>query len=391
MTNAYQSAREGDKDIFVAQYDSSQSVVFSTYLGGEERDEGGGITVDGNGDVWVTGYTYSDGSPAPAYPLVTPFHSSFVSGKQVVVSRLHHAAGTTSLTYSSIYGAGGDEQGRGIGVDQDGVVTVAGFTVSGDLILNSSLQDTLGGTVGLTGDAFLLRFNPASGENWVLTSTYFGGSTTSPNNDDAALAACVTPSGDAVFAGYARSNNFPTANAAFASNPGNSSGFAARIRFEEVELVPYWGHLTDAIASNKDVVKIRSYYRYSNRSPGSFSTSDPLIFTVTAPGAGAITVDTGGPPTGVWSTKVVSGITHDIWKGLDASGRTWKIDLDPVNETVEVTVSNFNLAAGIAVSPFKVSLSMDWSGNKAFHSSAFRNSGPGEFNALKNNAVLRRP
>lgn len=393
MTNPYQGARSGDKDVFVARYNSTQALVFSTYIGGSERDEGLAIGVDGNGDAWVTGYTYSDGLPAgqTAYPLVTPFQTATNSGKKVIVSRLHHAAGTTTLTYSSIYGGNGDEMGRGVGVDQDGVVTVAGTTLSSSLLLNTSLQDTLGGVFGVTGDAFLLRFNPGTNENWVLNSTYFGGSTTAPNVDDAALAACVTPTGDALFVGYARSANFPTANAAYATNPGVLSGFASRLSFEEVELDPYWGHLTDAIAAGKDIIKIRSDFRYSIRSPGAFSTADPLLVTITAPGAGAISLDTGGPPTGAWKDKVVSGVTHKIWGGTDASGRTWRVDLDPVNETIEFTVSNFNFSTGIAVSPFKVGVSINWSGNRALHTSAFRNSGPTEFNTLKNNAVLRRP
>ena len=57
----------GDKDITfsIGTYDPSfplvidPALVYSTYLGGGWDDEGYGITVDGSGNAYVTGHTYS--------------------------------------------------------------------------------------------------------------------------------------------------------------------------------------------------------------------------------------------------------------------------------------------------------------------------------------------
>ena len=62
--NALQPAFGGGySDAFVAEINPSQvgaaSLVYSTYLGGSDEDEGNGIAVDGSGNAYVTGFTYS--------------------------------------------------------------------------------------------------------------------------------------------------------------------------------------------------------------------------------------------------------------------------------------------------------------------------------------------
>ena len=53
----------GQYDAFVAEINPSQvgaaSLVYSTYLGGSDEDEAYGIAVDGSGNAYVTGFTYS--------------------------------------------------------------------------------------------------------------------------------------------------------------------------------------------------------------------------------------------------------------------------------------------------------------------------------------------
>jgi Beta-propeller repeat len=53
----------GEYDAFVAEINPSQagaaSLVYSTYLGGDDQDEAYGIAVDGSGNAYVTGFTYS--------------------------------------------------------------------------------------------------------------------------------------------------------------------------------------------------------------------------------------------------------------------------------------------------------------------------------------------
>ena len=62
--NAFQPTYGGGQfDAFVAKFNPSQvggaSLVYSTYLGGSDQDASYGIAVDGSGNAYVTGFTYS--------------------------------------------------------------------------------------------------------------------------------------------------------------------------------------------------------------------------------------------------------------------------------------------------------------------------------------------
>src|SRR5205823_3544304 len=50
-------------DVFVTKLDPTGSLAYSTYLGGYGNDVGTSIAVDGQGDAYLTGYTYSDDYP----------------------------------------------------------------------------------------------------------------------------------------------------------------------------------------------------------------------------------------------------------------------------------------------------------------------------------------
>ena len=61
--NPYQTD-QGSYDVFVTKLSNSgSSLVYSTYLGGSIYDEGNGIAVDGSGNAYVTGFTYSSDFP----------------------------------------------------------------------------------------------------------------------------------------------------------------------------------------------------------------------------------------------------------------------------------------------------------------------------------------
>jgi hypothetical protein len=65
----YDTSFNGDRDAFVVKLDTAgASLRYATFLGGNGEDWGTGIAVDGAGQVYVTGLTWSAGFPASLGP-----------------------------------------------------------------------------------------------------------------------------------------------------------------------------------------------------------------------------------------------------------------------------------------------------------------------------------
>jgi hypothetical protein len=122
---AFQTANAGDTDMFVARFDFSQpvtqSLTYSSYLGGSATDVAYGLGLDRQGRVLLAGYTMSASFP------VTPGASQrgFGGAIDAVVSVLDFEDG---LTYSSFLGGVGMDVGYGVAANAQGNMIVAGTT-----------------------------------------------------------------------------------------------------------------------------------------------------------------------------------------------------------------------------------------------------------------------
>ncbi|GAB4149363.1 MAG: hypothetical protein Fur0021_10250 [Candidatus Promineifilaceae bacterium] len=89
--NGYDSSLDGPRDIFLAQLDGAgQTLLYGTYMGGSGIDEGQGVTVDGQGLVYLTGRTDSDDFPTTAGAFDTT-HNSIETDAVVVKVTLAEA------------------------------------------------------------------------------------------------------------------------------------------------------------------------------------------------------------------------------------------------------------------------------------------------------------
>ena len=126
-TGAYDASYNGGYyDAFVSKFDSGlTSLLASTFLGGGSGDYGRAIAVDGVGNAFVTGNTWSNDFPA------TPgaYNTSYNGGNDdVFVSKLN--SGLTSLLASTFLGGSSNDYGKAIAIDAGGNVYVTGETVS---------------------------------------------------------------------------------------------------------------------------------------------------------------------------------------------------------------------------------------------------------------------
>jgi len=277
--NAYQASfAEGTYDSIISVLSSSgSSLIYSTYLGGSGDDQGYGIAVDDDGDIYCSGRTdsvdfptnqlgrqkqYGGGqydafftklsgggttlkystylggsdtdealaialdSSGSAYvtgetssmdfPTLNPYQSYLNVYKDLFVTRF--LAGGNS--YSTFLGGSSIEEGAGIAVDNDSCAYVTGYTVSLDFPTINPYQ------AGRAGDYDICCSKFSSSGSTLLYSTYLGGT-----GKDNSYAIAVGTDNRASLTGNTTSSDFPTRNSyqAIISNPGTYIGFAAKL------------------------------------------------------------------------------------------------------------------------------------------------------------------
>ena len=223
--NPLQPTLNGSENAFVSKLNPSGSaLVYSTYLGGSDGDNGAGIAVDSSGNAYLTGTTSS-----PDFPTVNPFqaYQSKYGETNAFVAKLN--PGGSALVYSTFLGgsgvpnaatlAGGDE-GLGIAVDSSGNAYLTGATWSPDFPTVNPIQTYQ--SKSSTSNAFVAKLNSAGSA--LIYSTYLGGSGcvydlgTYMICGDRGVGIAIDSSGVAYVAGATASRDFPTVNAIQASN-----------------------------------------------------------------------------------------------------------------------------------------------------------------------------
>jgi hypothetical protein len=182
----------GNYDAVVMKLNASATaLVYATYLGGSEDDNGFAIDLDGAGNAYVTGFTAS--SDFPTASALQPANGGGLG--DVFVTRLSPTG--AALVYSTYLGGDGDDEGFALKVDALGNARVAGTTSSNDFPTVAALQAVRGGGY----DGFLARLS-ANGAA-LVQSTYLGGT-----GDDWVLGLSVDAAGSPHLAGATSSPDF---------------------------------------------------------------------------------------------------------------------------------------------------------------------------------------
>jgi MYXO-CTERM domain-containing protein len=157
---------------FVTKFDrSGASLVYSTYLGGTNGQNGGqgdfgrAIAVDSVGAVYVGGNTQSTDFPITS-SAVKSVNASQISG---FVSKLDPTGQT--LVYSTFVGGSAVDVVTGVSVDDGGAIYVAGVSESADLPLVNSLYSNAPGPSDRTG-LFQVIDPSKTGSAGLLVSSY---------------------------------------------------------------------------------------------------------------------------------------------------------------------------------------------------------------------------
>lgn len=195
VTNgAYDQSYNGGFDLFVTKLNSTGTgLIYSTYLGGNLDDFGFAITVDINGNAYVTGWTFS-----ADYPTTNSAYDKNQHGDSDVLLTKISPDGTT-LVYSTFLGGNHKDTGLALAVDISGNAFITGYTFSSNYPVTSGAYDV---NYHDDEDIFVTKINyDGSG---LIYSTFIGG-----NTSDAAYSILIDLQGNAIITGNSLSRDFP--------------------------------------------------------------------------------------------------------------------------------------------------------------------------------------
>jgi len=240
-------------DAFVAKLSpDGAELIWAGYIGGASQDRAHDIAVDGEGNVYVTGETFSTANPGfpglRGFPATVGPDLTYNGGDADVFVAKVNADGT-GLLYAGFIGGVATDRGFGVAVDAEGSAYVTGTTesfaasfpvrVGPDLTFNGS---------DFTVDSFVAKVAPDGAS--LLYAGYIGGSGFDKGHDIA-----VDAEGHAYVAGSTSSSEatFPVRLGPDLTWNGSLDGFIAKVAPDGASLA-YAGYLGGSSVDSVDAI-----------------------------------------------------------------------------------------------------------------------------------------
>jgi len=325
-TGAFQTAcggctGAGTNNAFITELDPTGStLIYSTYLGGNNGDAANGIVIGGSGNAYVVGGTFSNNFPV--VNALQPTCAGSCTNGDAFVTEINSTG--NALVFSTYLGGTGKETGSGIALDPQGNIYVTGSTnsVSPPFPTHNPFQSAYGGG---TFDAFVTVYN-SSGNAYVY-STYLGGT-----GDDEGKGIVVDSSSNAYVAGLTSSTNFPRASALQAANGGGNDAFVTKINAAGSALVfsTYLGGSGADVANSIALDSTNNVYVVGSTTSTNFPTQNAYQLSCSSCSAGI---------TDAFVTKINSSgssLAYSTFLGGSASDQANSVTVDAANNAFVV-------------------------------------------------------
>jgi len=200
--DAAQPEAFGGSEAYVAKYAADGALIYSSFLGGSSFETSGGIAVGADGQIYLTGATFSDDFPVTADSAQPDTELSW----DAYVARLDPSG---FVTYATFLGGTFEDRGYSIAVDAAGIIYVGGRTASNNFPAAAPARNGFQ-TYQNYEDGFLVKLDPNEiGSDQILYATYVGGQRYDEVNE-------ILVRGTRVYlVGTTTSANFPTTPGVF--------------------------------------------------------------------------------------------------------------------------------------------------------------------------------
>ena len=198
-----QAALAGGRDMFVSKFNSNGDILWSTYYGSVDDDEATAVDVDGNGNIFVTGFTVGDyANNFPNTSTCTTYWNLLTTYADGVLVSFD---GDGNLRFARNFGGQRDDRPQDIEV-WGGEIYITGFTNSIDFPVTTTgswgTQLNVNGFYNQRYDAFVAEFPDANTCGAPTWARYYGG-----EDEDRGYGLAVDSNGDIVLTGWTESDN----------------------------------------------------------------------------------------------------------------------------------------------------------------------------------------
>ncbi len=149
----YGVINSGVSDAFVAKFNTNGSALWAKRIGGGQTDNGVGVGIDGNGNVYVAG-DYNSNTVSSFSPAL-----SNSGGFDIFLAKFDNSG---NVLFSQRYGGSGDESPTALHVQSNGNIFLCGYFESGSLQFGTT---TISNVVSRS--MFLARMSNAGVAQWA--------------------------------------------------------------------------------------------------------------------------------------------------------------------------------------------------------------------------------
>lgn len=198
--DAIQQKLNGNSDIFLAKFNDKNSLIWSTYFGGNESESAKAVALDTDDNIIIVG---SSGSSD--FPLKNPIDDFYSEGRWSSDPIISKFSNDGNLLWSTFFGGSSMDIALDVQTDSQNNIIVSGITKSEDFLTTQAYDKVQDGI----SSGFLAKFTPEGELVWsTFWATFMDGS-----YRDAIGSLAIDNNDDIIISGYTNSPDFPNTGA----------------------------------------------------------------------------------------------------------------------------------------------------------------------------------